>query len=113
MKTRHLRARFPEDEYMALQLAADKEGLTLSEHVRNHFLRDRKALAQEQFLLKIDAKLLSFRQSSASMAPSLDIEPLLAELLYLIRELVSERNVQVLGRVANQLNTLYPNRKKL
>ena len=113
MKNRHLRARLPDDEYLLLKEAADKEGLTISEHVRNVFLRDRQALSQEQFMTKIDAKLTAIPLASVPVPTDTEIEPLLVEALLLVRELVAERNAQVLGRVAHQLNTLYPKRKKL
>lgn len=113
MKDRHLRARLPEIEYSKLKTDADAVGLTISEHVRCVLQRDRHALEQEDFLAKIDAKLACISPASESQNLTVDLEPLLVELLFLVRELVAERNAQVLGRVAHQLNNLYPMRKKV
>lgn len=113
MKDRHLRARLPEIEYAKLKKDADAIGLTISEHVRCVLLRDRQAFQQEDFLAKIDVKLASISSVPELQNPAADSEPLLVELLFLIRELVAERNAQVLGRVASQLNHLYPLRKKI
>lgn len=113
MKSHHLRARLPEDEYLALKISADVAGLTISEHVRNVILRDRLALSQEQFMSKIDTRLAAVSRASPTVSSDMELEPMLVEVLLLIRELVAERNVQALSRTANQLNTLYPERKKL
>ncbi|MET3138205.1 hypothetical protein AAKU61_002571 [Undibacterium sp. GrIS 1.2] len=113
MKDRHLRARLPGAEYTALKIAADLSGLTISEHVRCVLQRDQQALEQGDVLAKIDAKLACIAPTSEPQNSTADLEPLLVELLFLIRELVAERNAQVLGRVANQLNSLYPTRKKV
>jgi len=112
MKNRHLRARLPEDEYNALKIAADVAGLTISEHVRNVILRDQQAFNQKQLLAEIDGKFAALSIPPASTSTDTGIEPLFAELLFLTRELAAERNAQLLGRVAHQVNTLYPNRKK-
>lgn len=113
MKDRHLRARLPEIEYVKLKIDADEVGLTISEHVRCVLLRDRQALQQEDFLAKIDAKLACISPASEPQNPTTDFEPLLVELLFLTRELVAERNAQLLGRVAHQINNLYPLRRKI
>lgn len=113
MKNHHLRARLPDDEYLKLKEDADAEGLTLSEHVRNALLRDRVSFSQEQFMARIDAKLAAIPQSSATADTEINLEPLVVETVLLIRELVAERNAQILGRIAHQLNVLYPERKKL
>lgn len=113
MKDRHLRARLPEIEYTKLKIDADAVGLTISEHVRCVLLRDRQAFQQEEFLTKIDAKFACFSPASAPQNSTTELEALLVELLFLTRELVAERNAQVLVRVANQLNQLYPMRKKI
>lgn len=113
MKDRHLRARLPEGEYLSIKIAADRSGLTLSEHVRCVLIRDRQALSQEQFLAKIETNLAGITHAPEAVSSGTELEPLLVEALFLIRELVADRNAQVLGRVAHQLNTLYPQRKKL
>jgi hypothetical protein len=113
MKNHHLRARLPENEYLLLKVAADKEGLTLSEYVRNVFLRDKQALTQEQLIAKIDVRLSAISHIPVSEGAVTDYEPQLAELLFLLRELVTERNPQILSRVAQRVNSIYPTRKKL
>ena len=113
MKDHHLRARLPGDEYAALKKDADAQGLTISEYVRNVILCHRQALAQEQFLAQVGTTLAALSAAPATAPAGTDHEPLLAELLFLTRELVAERNAQVLGRIAHQLNHLYPERKKL
>jgi hypothetical protein len=113
VKDQHLRARLPRDEYLKLKADADAVGLTISEHARNVLLRDRQAMTQEEFLGKIDSKFAALPAAPAPAPTGTDNEPLLAELLFLTRELVAERNVQVVGRIAHQLNILYPLRKKL
>ena len=114
MKTRHLRARLPDDEYLALQTSADAVGLTLSEHVRNTILQDRQALTQDRFMAQLELRLNAISRAPVAVSTDAEkLEPLLVEVLFLIREVVAERNVQVIGRVSGQLNTLYPERKKL
>lgn len=115
MKNRHLRARLPDDEYLKLQADADMAGLTVSEHVRCVLQRDRQALSQEKLLASIDARLnrISLPPSPMQSPSTTEIEPLLIEVLLLVRELVAERNAQVLGRVANHLNNQFPGRKKI
>lgn len=113
MKDRHLRARLPEIEYTKLKTDADAVGLTISEHVRCVLQRDRHALEQEDFLAKIDAKLACISPVLEPQNSTTNLEPLLVELLLLTRELVAERNAQVLGRVASQVNNLFPERKKI
>lgn len=110
MKDRYLRARLPEIEYLDVKIAADRAGLTLSEHVRCVLVRDRQADGQENFLAKISAKLVGFTQPQESNSANTAFEPLLVETLLLVRELVAERNAQILGRIAHQLNARYPNR---
>lgn len=104
MKDRHLRARLPEAEYLDLKVAADRAGLTLSEHVRNVLLRDRQALGQEQFLMRIEAKIVAPNAANGSADRSLKLEKLLIEVLLLTRELAADRNAQILARVAQKLN---------
>jgi len=113
MKNRHLRARLPEEEYRALQAEADAAGLTLSEYVRTLFLRNRQALGQEQFLASIEAKLAVMPHATSAVSTGTELEPLVVESLLLIRELVSERNAQILGRIAHQMNLNFPERKKI
>ncbi len=122
MKDQHLRARLPADEYQALKIAADRAGMTVSEHVRCVIARDSLASRQDQFLTRLDARLASVLrppEADPKADPETEnstnavLEPLVVELLFLVRELVAERNAQVLGRVGQQLNNLYPERKKV
>lgn len=93
------------DEYSELSILADQQGLTLSAYVRKQLADKRQTIEAEKALARIEAKL-----QPAKGAPT-ELEPLLVESLLLIRELVAERNPQVLPRIANRLNTQYPERK--
>ena len=66
----------------------------------------------ERVLARLDAKLAVPVVSPATATPTV-LEPLLVETLLLIRELAAERNAQVLPRVAQKVNTLYPERSRV
>lgn len=113
MKNHFLKIRIDDALDQTLRIEADKLGITRSDLTRSLLRRACDALSQEQFLERIDAKLACISPASVPENPVADPEPLLVELLLLTRELVAERNTQVLGRVAHQLNNLYPQRKKI
>ncbi|MGV3582860.1 MAG: plasmid mobilization protein [Methylophilus sp.] len=95
------------DEYAKLSIEADKQGLTLSAYVRNQLTNKQQAVDAEQALARIEAKLQPAKGAST------ELEPLLVESVLLIRELVAEKNPQALPRVANRLNTQYPERRDI
>lgn len=109
MKTRYLKARLPDPEYDALKTDADLAGLTISEHTRSALLRDRGAKTQANILALLEVRLAQAPVASHGAAGA-DLEPLLTEVLLLAREIAAERNAQVLARVAQQLNHLFPKR---
>ena len=113
MKTKHLRARLPDSEYELVKVAADKLGLTISEHVRSVLASGRLAIAQEALLDRIDSHLLHRPTAVNSTQEVQELEPFVVEILLLVRELVSERNAQILSRVSTQLNNSSPGRKRL
>ena len=110
MKTRYLKARLPAREYDALKAAADAAGVTLSDHVRTVLATQQAALDQARFLMALEAHLQAAPVAVSDAAPA-DLEPLLTEVLLLARELAADRNAQMLARVAQQLNHLFPNRR--
>lgn len=95
------------DEYKKLIIAADVDGLTLSSYVRNQLASKQQAIEAETALARIEAKLMPARESSTQL------EPLLVETLLLVRELVAERNPQVISRISQRLNSTYPSRSIL
>ncbi len=95
------------DEYAKLSIEADKQGLTLSAYIRNQLANKQQAIEAVSALARIEAKLLPTRESSAQL------EPLIVESLLLIRELISDKNPQAFGRIANKLNSMYPDRSEV
>jgi hypothetical protein len=111
-KIRYLKARLAEDEYRELVKRADAMGLTVSEYVRLVLARDQQAVGIEAVLSRIESKLTATVVPPTTVAAD-TLEPLLAENLLLVRELAAERNAQVLTRVAQKVNTLYPGRTRI
>jgi ribosomal protein L12E/L44/L45/RPP1/RPP2 len=112
MKLRHLKARLSEAEYQALVECADAAGLTISEYARTVLARDRERMDVEAVLADIRAQLASAAAASAAAAvttpAALPIpDPLLVEVIWLLRELAAERNAQVIGRVTSKLDSAY------
>lgn len=96
-----------------IRTEADRQGITRSEHIRLTLKRGQEAQNQMQFIAYLNTRLDACTPVSPPKNTNADIEPLIVELLLLTRELVAERNIQILGRIANQINNLYPLRKKL
>jgi hypothetical protein len=95
------------DEYSQLSILADQEGLTLSAYVRKQLADKRQAIETDAALARIEAKLMPASESATQL------EPLLVESLLLVRELVAERNPQVISRISQRLNSTYPSRSIL
>lgn len=110
MKDQFLRARIDAESYARIRADADAAGMTIAEHVRCVIERDRELRRREALVLAAEARLVA--SPSGTTASSADIEALAMETLMLLRELVAERNAQILARVSQQLNHMYPNRKK-
>ena len=112
MRTKHLRARLPEAEYASIKSDSDRNGLTISEHVRTVLAAHKLALSQEALMSKIEV-VMGRHISSGAGAASQSTEILIFEVLILIRELVADRNPQILTRVSARLDHIYPQRKKV
>ena len=104
MKTAILKARLSREEYEALRERADAAGLTLSEQVRAILARDRQAVGVEAALAQVRAML---PVPGASLACAERPDPLLAEAVWLLRELAAERNAQVLTRITSKLDAAF------
>jgi hypothetical protein len=109
MKPHILKVRVGPDLNNRLRQGADVQGLTLSDHVRVLLERDAEMLSQAELIAKLDAKLTSVTPSTGPQNPATDLEPLLVEVLLLVRELACDRNAQILARVSAQVKQLYPN----
>ena len=98
MKIAILKARLAREEYEALRAQADAAGLTISEQVRVILARDRQAIGVETVLSQVQAML---------PARAAHPDPLLVEVLWLLRELASERNAQALIKVGARLDAAF------
>lgn len=103
MKTAILKARLSREEYEALREQADAAGLSLSEHVRAILARERQAVGVEEALAQVRAMLPAVASPASEHRP----DPLLAEAVWLLRELVAERNAQALARIASKLDAAF------
>jgi hypothetical protein len=110
MKDQFLRVRLDADSYARIRADADAAGMTIAEHVRCVVDRDRDLRRREMLVLAVEDRLIA--SPLASDGRAIDIEPIVTETLMLLRELVAERNAQILSRVSQQLNCMYPNRRK-
>jgi hypothetical protein len=111
-KLYHLKARLTQAEYQALVARADAAGLTISEYARTVLARDRERVDIEAVLADMRAQLASAAQASAAAAATTPAalhspDPLLVEIVWLLRELAAERNAQALARVTSKLDSAY------
>lgn len=106
-RRKFLKVALTPDEYAKLSILADQQGLTLSAYVRKQLADKRQAIEAEAALARIEAKLMPASESATQL------EPLLVESLLLVRELVAERNPQVISRISQRLNSTYPSRSIL
>ena len=91
-------------KYAKLSIEADKHGSTLSAYVRKQLADKRQTIETEAALARIEAKLHLANRVAV-------VDPILIEVLLLVRELVADRNPQVLPRIASRLNAQYPERR--
>lgn len=110
MNNQFLRARIDTDSYARIRADADAAGLTIGEHVRCIIDRDRELRRRETLVLAAEERLRA--GASRPDTGSMDIEPVLIEIRLLLREMLAERNPQILARVSQQLDHMYPNRRK-
>lgn len=101
-KRKYLKVALPAHEYTALTLAADHRGLTLAAFVRSQLGERQKPITLEAQLSRIEAQIQRGHESSNSNEFSLK----LFEVLLLVRELVAERNAQVLVRVRQKIDAM-------
>lgn len=112
LKLRHLKARLSEVEYQALVARADQAGLTLSEFARVMLARESERDDQAAVQAEMRAQLAAIAaHCAAAMTPApplqADPDPLLVEVLWLLRELATERNAQALARVSSKLDAVF------
>lgn len=104
-RRKYLKVGLSPDDYANISIAADTQGLTVSAYVRKQLADRLQVVTTEQALSRIESKLQPAKVAST------ELEPLLVECLLLIRELVADRNPQILPRVASRLNIQYPERR--
>lgn len=107
---KYLKVALPTLEYTQLCARADAHGMTLSAFVRSVLASDQQTLDIGTVLSRIDRQLA--RVVGTTTEKSVDPEPLLVEIILLARELVADRNAQLLMKVNQQLDVRYPQRRK-
>lgn len=98
MKIAILKARLAREEYEALRAQADAAGLTISEQVRVILSRDRQEIGVETVLTRVQAML---------PARAAHPDPLLVEMLWLLRELAGERSPQALIKIGAKMDAAF------
>ncbi|MFA7270365.1 MAG: hypothetical protein WC073_13565 [Sterolibacterium sp.] len=91
---RYLKAAVPLDEYVGICQRADAEGQTLAGYVRAALERD----AERQSVAQTMAMIRSTLQSIQAVTPATG-EPVLQELLQLVRLLATHANPQAAARI--------------
>lgn len=101
-RSRFIKLRVSDAEYMTLRQRADAQGVTMSEHVRATVTTVHKDVdvAAELAGLRQQLRQPATAAASAGSGPS-DIEQ--REMLLLLRELAAARDAQILARVRAQL----------
>ena len=108
LKLRHLKARLSEPEYQTLVERSDAAGLTISEYARTVLARDRERMDMQDVLADIRAELAA--SSTAAVTTPAELQrpdPLIVEVIWMLRELMAERNAQALPRLASKLDATY------
>lgn len=93
-KNRFVKVRLSGDEYNEVAVRADRDGLTMCEHIRQQLLA-----VHEQ--LDVCAELAALRAQLATPAAAPETEA--REALLLLRELAAARDLGILARVRAQL----------
>lgn len=111
-KLYHLKARLTQAEYQSLIARADSAGMTISEYARTVLARDREHVDIDAVLADMRAQLAAAAQASATAVATTRAalqgpDPLLVEVIWLLRELAAERNAQVLSRLASKLDAAF------
>ena len=113
VRRKYLKIAITADYYSELSIAADRAGMKLSPYVRWLIAQGQYSSESDQAVSRIEAKIDA--KTSVNMAGEINamrdiLEPVLVEVLLLVRELIAERNAQVLNRVGQKVNSRYPNR---
>ena len=103
---RFAKTRLTGPEHAALCARADEAGVTVSVFLHDIVTGDQQQADVVGILSRIEASILSKPQDDVANS-----EPLLVEVLLLVRELVAGRNAQLLGQVSQRVTALYPARK--
>lgn len=109
-RNRYLKVRVNTDEYKSTMERASDAGLNMSEFVRTVLDANKQAATVDTILQKIEEHLTV---NSNEVFENSKTDPLLVEVLLLVREIVAERNVQTLVRTAQRLDSMFPGRVKL
>lgn len=102
MRYRYLKVAISPLLYAALQREADRLGITLAELIRQRLGTVEETIDIVLALTRIDEKLAAPVASQAPAMPA-EMARALVETLLLTRELVADRNPQIIARVAQQL----------
>lgn len=106
----YLKVRMNADDYKSTKERASEAGLNMSEFVRTVLDANEQASTVNTILQRIEENLPS---NSNNLLEKSEHDPLLVEVLFLVREIVAERNAQILARIAQRLDVMYPWRDKL
>ena len=107
---RYLKAGVPVDEYAGACRRADAEGLTLAGYIRVALERDAERQSIAQTMAMIRASLPTAQAAAPENLPAA-LEPVLVELLQLVRLLATTTNVQAATRITAAVNQQYPDRR--
>ena len=111
-RNRYLKVRVTSTEYQTVMARAGEAGINTSEYVRTVLADNQQAINVELLLHKIDAHLPT-KNNMDELASNMEADPMLIEVLLLVREIVAERQAQTLARTANRLDLMFPGRKKI
>ncbi|HEX8988232.1 MAG TPA: hypothetical protein VF816_09730 [Rhodocyclaceae bacterium] len=103
-RRRYVKTAVPLDEYAALSIRADQEGLTLAAYVRAALARDAERQTVAQTLEAFRASLPTGDASAPATSPA-GTTPDLVEVLQLVRLLASQANPQAAARITAAINS--------
>jgi len=94
IRRRYLKTAVPVDEYVGICQRADADGMTLAGYIRAALERD----AERQTIAQTIATIRAALPSGQAAAPAIS-EPVLQELLQLVRLLATHANPQAAARI--------------
>lgn len=109
-RNRYLKVRVNSDEYKTTMEHASMAGLNMSEFIRTVLDANKQAATIDTILQRLEERL---PEKSNNLLEKSEPDLLLVEVLFLVREIVAERNAQILARTAQRLDVMYPRRIKL